>query len=54
MQITINIGYMEKSCESLENFICKITNGDGESVASSGHLVTLKDQVFRFGILVVK
>ncbi|VDD94048.1 unnamed protein product [Enterobius vermicularis] len=47
VQITINIGYMEKSCESLENFICKITNGDGESVASSGHLVTLKDQVFR-------
>uniref|UniRef100_A0A0N5ALF3 Exocyst complex component n=1 Tax=Syphacia muris TaxID=451379 RepID=A0A0N5ALF3_9BILA len=47
VQITINISYMEKSCESLESFISKITNGDDGSVTGSGHLVTLKDQVFR-------
>ncbi|VDK43756.1 unnamed protein product [Anisakis simplex] len=49
VQITINIGYLEKSCGSLEQYISKLTSrNDGSiSTASSGHLLTLKDQVFR-------
>ncbi|VDN58698.1 unnamed protein product [Dracunculus medinensis] len=47
VQITINIGYLEKSCESLEHYISKLTNRNNTSGITSGHLVTLKDQVFR-------
>uniref|UniRef100_A0A915BPH7 Exocyst complex component n=2 Tax=Parascaris univalens TaxID=6257 RepID=A0A915BPH7_PARUN len=47
VQITINIGYLEKSCGSLEQYISKLTNRNDGSAASSGHLLTLKDQVFR-------
>ncbi|CAD5234522.1 unnamed protein product [Bursaphelenchus xylophilus] len=46
VQITINMGYLEKSCESLERYITKITSkGDGSSTSSS-HLEPLKSQVF--------
>jgi len=42
VQITINMGYLERSCEFLERYITELTNrGEGS------HLVTLKDQVFR-------
>lgn len=47
VQITINIGYLEKTCESLEHYISKLTNASNNSGNSTGHLVTLKDQVFR-------
>ncbi|MFH4980881.1 hypothetical protein AB6A40_007590 [Gnathostoma spinigerum] len=47
VQITINIGYLEKSCESLEHYITRLTNKEGASFSPSVHLITLKDQVFR-------
>ncbi|VDK54114.1 unnamed protein product [Gongylonema pulchrum] len=47
VQITINIGYLEKSCDSLEHYISKLTNRNNGSGSTTGHLVTLKDQVFR-------
>ncbi|VDN08177.1 unnamed protein product [Thelazia callipaeda] len=47
VQITINIGYLEKSCESLEHYISKLTNRNNGSSTTTGHLVTLKDRVFR-------
>lgn len=40
------MGYLEKSCEFLEKYITEITNR-GEGGGSSGHLVTLRDQIFR-------
>ncbi|KAI6244188.1 Exocyst complex component [Aphelenchoides fujianensis] len=48
VQSTINIGYLEKSCDSLERFISKITS-QGEDVGGGGssHLVTLKPHVFQ-------
>ncbi|TKR80499.1 hypothetical protein L596_014566 [Steinernema carpocapsae] len=46
IQITINIGYLEKSCETLENYITKMTNR-GDSVGAQSHLVMLKKDVFR-------
>uniref|UniRef100_A0A1I8ATR9 Exocyst complex component n=1 Tax=Steinernema glaseri TaxID=37863 RepID=A0A1I8ATR9_9BILA len=46
IQITINIGYLEKSCETMEHFITKMTNR-GDSVGAQSHLVTLKKDVFR-------
>lgn len=45
VQITINMGYLEKSCEFLEKYITEITHR-GEGGGSSGHLVTLKGQIF--------
>uniref|UniRef100_A0A7E4VMA7 Exocyst complex component n=1 Tax=Panagrellus redivivus TaxID=6233 RepID=A0A7E4VMA7_PANRE len=41
VQITINMGYLERSCEFLERYITELTKrGEGS------HLVTLKHQVF--------
>ncbi|CAD5229233.1 unnamed protein product [Bursaphelenchus okinawaensis] len=45
VQITINMGYLEKSCENLERYITKISN-KGETSTSSSHLEPLKSQVF--------
>ncbi|KAL3981604.1 Exocyst complex subunit Sec15-like family protein [Acanthocheilonema viteae] len=47
IQITINIGYLEKTCESLEHYISKLTNASNGPGSTAGHLVALKDQVFR-------
>ena len=62
IQITVNIGYLEKSCEYLERYITEIVNegyGRADNASSSigggifgddageGHLITLKNQVFR-------
>ena len=42
VQITINMGHLERSCEYLEKYITELTNrGEGS------HLVTLNEQVFR-------
>ncbi len=46
VQITINMGYLEKSCELLEQFIARLTS-EGHSSVSAGHLVRLKEDVFR-------
>ncbi|KAI1724168.1 exocyst complex subunit sec15-like domain-containing protein [Ditylenchus destructor] len=46
IQITINMGYLERSCENLETYISKIVN-QGDASTESGHLLTLKNQVFR-------
>uniref|UniRef100_A0A914VGU5 Exocyst complex component n=1 Tax=Plectus sambesii TaxID=2011161 RepID=A0A914VGU5_9BILA len=50
VQITINVGYLEKSCESLEQYISKLTS-EGEGGGSTGHLVRLKEDVFRVRLL---
>ncbi|KAL3089211.1 hypothetical protein niasHT_021155 [Heterodera trifolii] len=59
IQITINMGYLERSCEFLERFIAEMArNLSGEFVGSlgssggsllegGGHLVALKNQLFR-------
>jgi hypothetical protein len=48
VQITINMGYLEKSCDSLEQYISKQTNrGESSTSGGGGHLLALKDQVFR-------
>jgi hypothetical protein len=41
------MGYLEKSCDSLERHISKITNGGEIGGGSSSHLVTLKEQIFQ-------
>ncbi|GMR61873.1 hypothetical protein PMAYCL1PPCAC_32068, partial [Pristionchus mayeri] len=47
VQMTVNMGYMEKSCESLGPFITRIVNGGETPAHSTGHLVALSDKVFR-------
>ncbi|KAH7732234.1 CRE-SEC-15 protein [Aphelenchoides avenae] len=47
IQITINMGYLEKSCEFLERYITEITNRSEGYGTGSAHLVTLRDQIFR-------
>ncbi|VDM64919.1 unnamed protein product [Angiostrongylus costaricensis] len=46
-QITINIGYLEKSCESLGVYITKLTNGSDINVSMSAHQLSLSERVFR-------
>lgn len=46
IQITINMGYLERSCEHLEHYISKIVN-QGNGITESSHLMTLKTQIFR-------
>lgn len=40
------MGYLERSCEHLEHYISKIVN-QGDGITESGHLMTLKTQIFR-------
>ncbi|KJH51420.1 hypothetical protein DICVIV_02434 [Dictyocaulus viviparus] len=47
VQITINIGYLEKSCESLGVYITKLTNGSDINVSMTGHQLSLTERVFR-------
>ncbi|KAI6173520.1 SEC-15 protein [Aphelenchoides besseyi] len=47
VQITINVGYLEKSCDSLERYISKITSQGDAVGGGSSHLVTLNDHVFQ-------
>ncbi|GMT35890.1 hypothetical protein PFISCL1PPCAC_27187, partial [Pristionchus fissidentatus] len=47
VQMTVNMGYMEKSCESLGPFITRIVNGGEAPAHATGHLVALSDKVFR-------
>ncbi|KAF8363690.1 sec-15, partial [Pristionchus pacificus] len=47
VQMTVNMGYMEKSCESLGPFITRIVNGGENPAHATGHLVALSDKVFR-------
>ncbi|GMT06850.1 hypothetical protein PENTCL1PPCAC_29024, partial [Pristionchus entomophagus] len=47
VQMTVNMGYMEKSCESLGPFITRIVNGGETPAHATGHLVALSDKVFR-------
>ncbi|CAD6187133.1 unnamed protein product [Caenorhabditis auriculariae] len=46
VQITINIGYLEKSCESLGPFITRLTNGE-DAIGTTSHQVVLSERVFR-------
>nr|CDJ86544.1 Exocyst complex subunit Sec15 domain containing protein [Haemonchus contortus]CDJ96443.1 Exocyst complex subunit Sec15 domain containing protein [Haemonchus contortus] len=47
VQITINIGYLEKSCESLGVYITKITSGNELNVSMTAHQLSLTERVFR-------
>ncbi|CAL2051200.1 unnamed protein product [Caenorhabditis brenneri] len=46
VQITINLGYLEKSCESLGSFITSKTSGE-EAIGTTSHQVVLSEKVFR-------
>ncbi|CAB3400449.1 unnamed protein product [Caenorhabditis bovis] len=46
VQITINLGYLEKSCESLGAFITSKTSGE-EAIGTTSHQVMLSERVFR-------
>lgn len=46
VQITINLGYLEKSCESLGAFITSKTSGE-EAIGTTSHQVVLSEKVFR-------
>uniref|UniRef100_A0A0N4Z0F1 Exocyst complex component n=1 Tax=Parastrongyloides trichosuri TaxID=131310 RepID=A0A0N4Z0F1_PARTI len=46
-QIIVNIGYLEKGVPFLEEFIKKLTKKDKNLTQGTGHLVSLKDQVFK-------
>ncbi|CAI5453981.1 unnamed protein product [Caenorhabditis angaria] len=46
VQITINLGYLEKSCESLGTFITSKTSGE-EAIGTTSHQVVLSERVFR-------
>uniref|UniRef100_A0AC35TTS5 Exocyst complex component 6 n=1 Tax=Rhabditophanes sp. KR3021 TaxID=114890 RepID=A0AC35TTS5_9BILA len=46
-QIIVNIGYLEKGVTSLEEFIKKLTKKDNSLGQGTGHLVSLKEQLFR-------
>ncbi|CAJ0575891.1 unnamed protein product, partial [Mesorhabditis spiculigera] len=46
IQITINIGYLEKGCESLGSFITKLASG-GDSAMTAGYQVPLFEGDFR-------
>jgi hypothetical protein len=41
------MGYLEKSCDSLERYISKITSRGEIASGGSSHLVTLKEQIFQ-------
>uniref|UniRef100_A0A0N4YC48 Exocyst complex component 6 (inferred by orthology to a C. elegans protein) n=1 Tax=Nippostrongylus brasiliensis TaxID=27835 RepID=A0A0N4YC48_NIPBR len=47
VQITVNIGYLEKSCESLGVYITKLTSGNDLSVSMTAHQLSLTERVFR-------
>ncbi|KAK6018136.1 putative exocyst complex subunit Sec15 [Ostertagia ostertagi] len=47
VQITINIGYLEKSCESLGVYITKLTSGNELNVSMTAHQLSLTERVFR-------
>ncbi|EPB79119.1 putative exocyst complex subunit Sec15 [Ancylostoma ceylanicum] len=47
VQITINIGYLEKSCESLGVYITKLTSGNELNVSMTAHQLSLSERVFR-------
>ncbi|CAJ0608267.1 unnamed protein product [Cylicocyclus nassatus] len=47
VQITINIGYLEKSCESLGLYITKLTSGNELNVSMTAHQLSLTERVFR-------
>ncbi|CEF63692.1 Exocyst complex subunit Sec15-like family-containing protein [Strongyloides ratti] len=46
-QIIVNIGYLEKGVPYLEEFIKRLTKKDKSLSQGTGHLVSLKDQVFK-------
>lgn len=47
IQITVNLTFLERSCEALERHITKITKRpDSGAAAGSSHLEPLKSQVF--------
>ncbi|VDK72797.1 unnamed protein product, partial [Cylicostephanus goldi] len=47
VQITVNIGYLEKSCESLGVYITKLTSGNELNVSMTAHQLSLTERVFR-------
>ncbi|KAK6732570.1 hypothetical protein RB195_016751 [Necator americanus] len=47
VQITVNIGYLEKSCESLGVYITKLTSGNDLNVSMTAHQLSLTERVFR-------
>ncbi|PAV62595.1 hypothetical protein WR25_26425 isoform B [Diploscapter pachys] len=47
VQITVNIGYLEKSCESLGSFITKLTSNGEARMVHTSHQVVLSERVFR-------
>lgn len=47
VQITVNIAYLEKSCDSLGHYITKLTSGVDGIAATSSHQLALSQQVFQ-------
>ncbi|ETN73912.1 putative exocyst complex subunit Sec15 [Necator americanus] len=45
VQITVNIGYLEKSCESLGVYITKLTSGNDLNVSMTAHQLSLTERV---------